>query len=124
MTTAEKNMTTQEVANRLVELCRKGQIIEAQQELFAEDVTSVEPAHAPYPMAKGKKNVLEKGKQFASMIEERHGGSFSDPIIGGNYFSIVCKLDATMKGQGRIQLEEICVFGVKEGKIISEQFFF
>jgi len=124
MTTAQKIMTTQEVANRLVELCRKGQILEAQQELFAEDVTSLEPAHAPYPAAKGKKNVLEKGKQFASMIEERHSGSFSDPIVGGNYFSIVCKLDATMKGQGRRQLEEICVFGVKDGKVISEQFFF
>jgi len=36
-------MTTQEVANRLIELCRKGQILEAQQELFADNVTSTEP---------------------------------------------------------------------------------
>ena len=117
-------MTTEQVANRLVEMCRKGQILEAQQELFSDDVSSIEPPHAPFPMAKGKKDVMEKGKNFAAMIEERHGGSFSDPIIGGNYFSIVCTLDATMKGQGRMQLEEICVFGVKDGKINFEQFFY
>ena len=120
----QKTMTTQEVANRLVELCRKGQVMEAQQELFSDDVTSIEPPHAPLPTANGKKAVLEKGHAFASMMEKRHSSSFSDPIIGGNYFSIVCTLDATMKGHGRMKLEEICAFGVKEGKIISEQFFF
>lgn len=124
MTTLQKTMTTKQVANRLVELCRKGQILEAQQELFSDDVTSTEPPQAPLPFAKGKKAVLEKGKQFASMIEVNHGTTFSDPIIGGNYFSIVCTLDATMKGQGRMKLEEICVFGVKDGQINSEQFFF
>ena len=36
-------MTTQEVANRLVELCRIGQIDQAQAELFADDATSIEP---------------------------------------------------------------------------------
>ena len=41
-----KTMTTREGANRLVELCRKGLILEAQQELFADDVTSHEPEHS------------------------------------------------------------------------------
>ncbi len=124
MTTTQKTMTVKEVANRLIEMCRKGQILEAQQELFSEDVTSTEPAHAPMPFAKDKTAVLEKGKGFASMIEQQHSVYFSDPIFGGNYFSITCKLDATMKGQGRMVLEEICVFGVKDGEIISEQFFY
>ena len=124
MTTAQQTMTTQDVANRLVEMCRKGQILEAQEELFADDVTSHEPAHTPNPVAIGKANVQVKGKQFASMIEERRSGSFSDPIVGGNYFSIVCNLDATLKGVGRVVWDEICVFGVKNGKVISEQFFY
>jgi len=119
-----KKMTTQEVANKLVELCRKGQILEAQQELYAEDVTSHEPAHSPTPAAIGKEAVLAKGKHFASLIEERHSGSFEDPIVAGNYFSFVCKLDANVTGMGRIVWDEICVFGVKDGKVISEQFFY
>ncbi len=117
-------MTIQEVANRLVDLCRKGQILEAQEQLYGDDVTSLEPAHSPAPPAIGKPAVIAKGKHFASTIEERHGGSFGDPIIGGNYFSIACSLDATFKERGRTQLNEICVFGVKDGKVISEQFFY
>lgn len=121
---ATTTMTTQEVANRLIELCRQGLVLESQQELFADDVTSHEPAHSQMPVAIGKEAVLEKGRQFAAMIEERYSGSFEDPIVAGNYFSFVCKLDAKLKGAGRVVWDEICVFGVRDGKIISEQFFY
>ena len=117
-------MTTQQIANRLVELCCKGQIQQAGEELYADEILSIEPAHAPTKTAKGKKAVAEKGAQFAAMIEERHGGSFSDPIVSGRYFSVAMTLDATIKGKGRMVLEEICVYEVKDGKIVSEQFFF
>jgi limonene-1,2-epoxide hydrolase len=117
-------MTTQQVADRLVALCRKGEISKAMEELYADEIVSIEPEHGPTKTARGKKAVLEKGKQFASMIEERHGGSFSDPIVGGRYFSAAMVLDATFKGQGRMKLEEICVYEVKDGKIVWEQFYF
>ena len=116
-------MTTQEVANRLVALCRTGQIQQAQDELYGDDILSIEPENAPTKTAKGKQAVAEKGKQFADMIEERHGGSFSDPLVGGRYFSVAMVLDATMKGMGRMVLEEVCVYEVKDGKIVQEQFF-
>lgn len=117
-------MTTQQVAERLVDLCRKGQLQQAGAELYAESIVSTEPEYSLAKSAKGKAAVSQKGEQFASMIEQRHGGSFSDPIIGGRYFSTVMKLDATIKGQGRMNLEEVCVYEVRDGKIVSEQFFF
>jgi len=117
-------MTTQQVANRLVELCRTGQILQAQEELYGDDINSIEPEHAPGQSAKGKKAVIERGKQFASTIEERHGGSFSDPLVSGRYFSVAITLDATLKGMGRNLLEEICVYEVKDGKIVFEQFYY
>ena len=116
-------MTTQQVADRLVELCRTGQIFQAQQELYADDISCNEPANSPNPSVQGKTAVMEKGKQFASMIEERHGGTCSDPVVGGRYFSIAMSIDATMKGMGRQLLEEVCVYEVKDGKIVYEQFF-
>jgi hypothetical protein len=119
-----KIMTTKQVADRLVELCRTGQIQQAQQELYDETVVSIEPAGAPFEKAEGIHAVIEKGKQFASMIEERHGGSITDPVVTGSCFSMGMILDATMKGQGRRLLEEICVYKVKDGKIILEQFFY
>jgi len=118
-------MTTQEVADKLVNYIRSGQIMEAQNELYADEIVCIEPeggmiAH----ITKGKDAVAEKGKQFAGMIEERHGGSCSDPIVGGRYFSINMTLDATMKGMGRQLMDEVCVYGVRDGKIVSEQFFY
>ncbi|MEP6794603.1 MAG: nuclear transport factor 2 family protein [Saprospiraceae bacterium] len=124
MTISQKTMTTQDVANRLVELCRIGQIQQAQEELFSDDVSSIEPANSMSKSAKGKKAVAQKGAEFASMIEQRHGGTFSDPVISGNFFSAAMTLDATIKEKGRMTLEEICVYEVKDGKIITEQFFF
>jgi len=117
-------MTTQEVANRLIELCRKGQVLEAQQELFADNVTSTEPINSPNQSAQGKPNVLAKGKAFAESIEERHDGFFGDPIVCGSYFSFACMLDITMKGMGRMKLEEICVMKVEDDKIVSELFLY
>ncbi len=119
-----KTMTTQEVANRLVELCRIGQILESQQELFADNVESYEPKHSPTPPAIGKEAVLAKGKHFASLIEERHSGSFEDPIVAGNHFCFICKLDANLKGMGRVVWNELCVYEVKDGKVVHEQFFY
>ena len=73
---------------------------------------------------KGKAAVAERGKQFASMIEERHSSSCSDPVVGGRYFSLSMTLDATMKGMGRQVLDEICLYEVKDGKIVKEEFFY
>ena len=53
-----------------------------------------------------------------------HGGYSTDPVIAGNHFSVAMGMDVTMKGMGRIKMDEIAVYEVKEGKIIKEQFFF
>ena len=117
-------MTTQQVADRLVELCRQGQMLEAQEELYGDDIVCIEPEHSQMPVTKGKAAVMEKGKHFAEMIEERHGGSFGDPVVSGRFFSFAGMLDATLKGRGRQVLEEICLYEVKDGKVVFEQFFY
>ena len=118
-------MTTQEVANRLVELCRQGKMKEALQELFSDNAVSIEANDSMGPKQQnGIAAIIEKGKMFDSMVEEFHGAKISDPIVGGNYFSISWWIDTTMKGRGRSQMEEICVYHVKDGKIVLEQFFY
>ncbi|MFM9908701.1 MAG: SnoaL-like domain-containing protein [Chitinophagaceae bacterium] len=118
-------MTTEEVAKKLVAYMRQGQMLQAQTELYGDDIVCIEPEGGMAPhITKGIKAVGEKGNQFNAMIEERHGGSCSDAIVAGDFFSLTMMLDATMKGMGRIKLEEICVYQVKNGKIVFEQFFF
>jgi hypothetical protein len=118
-------MTTQEVANRLVEMARQGKIDEILQELFAPNAVSIEPNDTMGPkQVSGLPAIIEKGKMFSSMLEEVHGSNISEPLVTKNYFSLSWVLDATMKGQGRRAMEEICVYKVENGKIVSEQFFF
>ena len=125
MTTQEAVMTTAEIAGRFNELAQAGQWNEIQAEMFADDAVSIEPAHSPgLKTAEGIEAIREKGKQFGEMVEEVHGGYSNEPIIAGNHFAVAMGMDVTMKGQGRMQMDEIAVYEVKDGKIVKEQFFY
>lgn len=118
-------MTTQQVADRFNELSREGKWTDIQQELYADDAVSIEPAHAQeLPSVEGKAAIKQKGKLFNQMIEEVHGGYSGEPIVAGNHFAVAMGMDVTMKERGRLQLDEIAVYEVKDGQIISEKFFF
>ena len=118
-------MSTQQIASRLVELVGKGEFETAQRELFAEDAVSIEPqaTESFSKETKGLRAILEKGRKWESMVEKVHSCSASTPLVAGNAIAITLSMDLTMKGRGRMQLAEICVYEVKDGKIASEQFF-
>ena len=117
-------MTTKEIAERLVALCRQGNFETAQRELYATDAVNIEPyATATFAKeTKGLDAILEKGSRFAAMIEQVHSVSVSDPLIAGDSFACGMQLELTIKGHGRLSLNELCIYGVRDGKIISEQF--
>ena len=118
-------MTTQEVADRFNQLAKEGKFDQIQDELFASNAVSIEPPHAQgLKNAEGLDAIKQKGKQFNEQVEEMHGGFSSDPVVGGNFFSVAMGMDATMKGMGRVKMDEIAVYEVKDGKIVKEQFFF
>lgn len=116
-------MTTQEVANRLVELCRQGKYSEAHAELYSDNATSVEHG-GNVPKVEGIEGIQQKAKQYSEMIEEYFGGEVSDAVVADDFFSVMMSQDVKFKGQERSNTSEICVFEVKDGKIISEEFFY
>ena len=117
-------MTTKEIADRLVTLCRAGKFEEAQKELFAQDVVSIEPYATPgfEKETRGLSAIVEKGKKFMATIEQTHAMSVSEPLLAGNSFACIMRLDVTMKGQGRMDMSELCIYQVKDGKVVSEEF--
>jgi ketosteroid isomerase-like protein len=118
-------MTTKEVADRLVALCRQGKIEDTQKELFADDAVSIEANDMMGPReTNGKDAIKKKGETFNSMVEKFYGATISDPIVAGDCFSIAWDMDAQMKGQQRMTMSEVCVYKVKDGQVISEQFFY
>ena len=117
--------TTQEIADRLVQLCREGKYEEAQNELFSDDAESIEPPESPgMQSVKGLDQIRKKGQDFNNMVEEIHSGSVSDPTVAGNYISLAMMIDATYKGMGRQKMDEIALYETKDGKIVKEQFFY
>ncbi|NOQ72899.1 MAG: nuclear transport factor 2 family protein [Crocinitomix sp.] len=117
-------MTTQDVANKLIALCRHGKMEQAVRELYAEEIISIEPKGTPAQEVRGLQNVIKKGQQFNEMVESVHNYEISNPIIAENFFSCTMKMDLTFKGAPRSTIEEICVYQVIDGKIVQEQFFF
>ena len=118
-------MTTNQIANRLVEHCRKGDFEAAQKELFANDAVSIEPYETPAfeKETKGLPAILEKGDKFQSMVDTVHKMEVSEPLIGTGAFACTMRMDMTMKDKQRWDMTEVCAYVVKDGKIVSEQFF-
>ena len=117
-------MNTNQIAQRLVALCREGKWEAAQKELFADNAVSIEqePSPAFEKETKGLPAIIQKGKTFDAMIEQMHAINVSEPLVVENAFTCIMSMDVTMKGQPRMQMAEICLYEVKDGKIVSEQF--
>lgn len=117
-------MKTEEIAKRLVALCREKKWEAAQKELYADDVVSIEPYATPAfeKETRGLSAIIEKGRKFDAMTETMHSFTVSDPLVATSSFACTMSMDITMKGQGRMKMSELCVYDVKDGKIISEQF--
>ena len=82
-------MTTKEIANRLVDMCRNGKIEEAKEELFASDVISLEPHEGLLPKeTRGMNAIRKKAELFISKVENFYGNIISDPLVAGDYFSV------------------------------------
>jgi hypothetical protein len=126
MTTETKVvLTTQEIAERFDELARQEQWFEIQDELFADNVRSVDPPNSPYfGCAEGKAAVRKKGENFVKRIKEVHGTYTTHPVVGGNHFSVGRNVDITVEGFGRIKIDQVMLYEVKNGQIVLEQFFY
>jgi len=118
-------MTIKEIADRLVVLCRQGQFETAQKELFSHDITSLEPFATPDfdKETSGLDAVLQKGHKFQSMTAEMHKLEVSEPLLAGNSFACTLRMEATMKERGHMDMTELCVYEVKDGKIVKETFY-
>jgi len=118
-------MNTQQVANRLVDLCRKGENMQALEELYADNCTSKEMPGIPgNEFVSGIEAITKKSQEWYANVEEFHDGKVSDPQVANNHFTCIMAMDVTFKDRGRQQFSEVCVYEVNDGKIVSEQFFY
>lgn len=122
---AKTTVTIEEIIARYKELAEQELWFDIQDDLFANNVRSIDPSDSPYfGYAEGKAAVRKKGEDFVTKVEEFHGAHTTGPIIGGNHFAVGRGMDITVKGFGRIKIDQIMLYEVKDGQIVSEQFFY
>ncbi|MBT1697109.1 nuclear transport factor 2 family protein [Fulvivirgaceae bacterium PWU4] len=121
-------MTTQETAARYHELILQRKFIEIQDTLYDENIVCQEPEKATLMgmpvFTHGREAMKAKGIARRATIETMHSYACTEPIVAGEFFSVVLKQEVTFKGKPRVAIEEVGVFHVKDGKIIKEQFFY
>lgn len=117
-------MTTQEIAQKLVQHCRELKNIDAVEDFYADNAISYEMPGSDMEQTEGKQGILSKNQKWFDSVEEIHSAEVSDPQIAGDFFSVTFMYDATYKKSGRIVMDEIGVYEVKDGKIVSDRFFY
>ena len=121
-------MTTTEIANRYYQLAKENNWPQILDELCSANLVNKEPEHVLarglQPVTTGLDAVKAKGIASRAMIEALHSQFCSAPLVAGNYFTVILSRDVTLKGQPRMNKEEIAVLEVQDGKIITEQFFY
>lgn len=125
MAHTQKTLGTHEIAARYHELAQEERWFDIQDEFFSDDVKSIEPSGSPYfGYAEGKAAVRKKGEDFVKRVQEFHSGATTAPLVTGNHFAVGREIDITVQPHGRIQIRQIMLYNVTDGKIVSEQFFY
>jgi ketosteroid isomerase-like protein len=117
-------MNTEEVATKLVEYCRKGEWMQAVNDLYAKDIVSVEPRemeNMPVEM-RGIDQVRGKTEWWEKSFEV-HSAKVGGPFVARDTFVVQFDLDATDKASNkRMQMSEVGIYKVKDGKVAREEF--
>ena len=119
-------MTTAEVANKYVALCRAGKYMEALETLYAADVVSVEAMEfGGMPREMYGEDAVRGKNNWWFETNEVHSASVTGPFSSPERFAVVFSFDWTVKATGeRRHLSEVAVYTVVDGKIVREEFLY
>ena len=117
-------MTTKEVAEKFYDYMTQGTFDKIFAELYSPEATSEETPGSGWGKANNLEEIHEKGKKWADNLETMYGGTTEKPVIAGNYFTCYMTMDFKPKDGERTQIEELGLYRVEDGKIVSEQFFY
>lgn len=119
--------TANAIGEKLVALCKEGKGLTAIEELYADDIVSVEAAQGPGMdrQQSGKQAVIGKTTWWEEN-HDVHSSEVTGPFPhGDDKFAVIFDIDVTFKPESRrSQLKEIAVYQVADGKVVREEFFY
>jgi len=117
-------MDTTEVAKKVVELTRRQAWKEAVESLYAKDIVSVEARadEEGSSETRGIDGVRGKVDWWINSMET-HSVKVHGPFVAHDRFVVQYDVDVTDKSsKNRMQISEVGVYTVKDGKIVREEF--
>jgi len=117
-TTAENNMLCDQLLNQKIQ---EGKVMEAFEEFYADDVSMQENDDPPIA---GKDANRKREEEFGDQIEQFHGAECRSHGAGGNQTFAEWSYDMTLKGIGRVKMNEVAVRTWRDGKIVNEHFYY
>ena len=117
-------MNTEEVAQKLVEYCRKGEWMQAVNDLYAKDIVSIEPREMENMPAEMRGIDQVRGKtEWWEKSMEVHSAKTTGPFVARDTFVVQFDVDVTDKAsKKRMQMSEVGIYTVKDGKVAREEF--
>ncbi|HEU0119046.1 MAG TPA: SnoaL-like domain-containing protein [Bryobacteraceae bacterium] len=119
-------MTTSEVANQFVALCKQGKNFDAMHQFYDDNIVSVEAVRrktGSFETA-GKEAVIQKSAEWAG-AHEIHGGTAEGPFVLLDRFAVIFAFEVTPKATGvRVKDSEVAVYTVVNGLVTREEFFY
>ncbi len=117
-------MKTEEVAKKVVELTRKQAWKEAIDTLYDKGIVSLEARtmDGSSPETRGIDGVRGKIDWWVENMQV-HSATVNGPFVAHDRFVVQYDMDVTEKNsKKRMQMSEVGVYTVKDGKIVREEF--
>lgn len=114
-------MNTRALEDKLNGMILSGKIMEAFEELYADDVVMVENFDEP---CVGKDANRKRELAFLDAVAEFHGATLGKSAAEGDTSFSEWVFDATYKGGGRNVLKQVAVRTWRDGKVVHERFYY
>lgn len=116
-------MTIRETADAFTNMLKAGDFAGAGQSFWHEDVSSIEAFGEPAALH-GRPAVAAKMQAFGE-AHEVHGFTVTGPFLNDDQFTLYMTIDVTTRATGeRMNMVEVALYTVQDGKIVEERFFY
>lgn len=120
-------MSAAEIGQKLVQLCNEGRAEDAVREFYDNNVVSIEAQEMPEMPARmeGLEAIAQKNAWWFDN-HEVHAMNAQGPFVGlrEDQFAVRFDLDVTPKGGERMQMSEVAIYTIANGKIVQEEFLY
>lgn len=118
--------TVSEIANDLVRYCSKGDFAAVVDQHYSDAIVSIEPVSGPnMPARQEGIEAIRAKNQWWVENHDIQDASVEGPFVSEEQFAVRFKFDVTHKPTGqRMQMTEMALYTVKDGKIAQEEFFY